>query len=342
MKMKKNRWIWGAVPAATVAGGLATAAWMGLATHPLAAQEQIKVSAAEQSTAISLENAFASVAEAVRPATVFITAQSEAAPAPTSNPNTDAEDGGFEEFFRGFGNRQNMPRTRRASGSGVIVRPEGYILTNDHVVSAAGPNAKVTVYLEGNRKYVGTVYRDPRTDLAVVKINAPKPLPYVSIADSNAIRVGQWAIAIGSPFGQQSTVTSGIVSALHRKSSIGFGEDGKYYPNLIQTDASINPGNSGGPPSEHQGRTRRHQRRHLLAVGHERGDWFRHSVQHGAICDEPTHPKWEGDARILGFDAGRSAHTICRIGITSPRARALPWWTVTRPRTRPDCVKTTL
>ena len=126
------------------------------------------------------------------------------------------------------------------------MRQDGYILTNDHVVAGA-KNNQVLVQLSDGTEYTGKVFRDQRSDLAVVKINAPKPLPFVKFADSSKLRVGQWAIAIGSPFGEQNTMTTGIVSALNRKSAIGNGDDARYYPELIQTDASINPGNSGGP-----------------------------------------------------------------------------------------------
>ena len=108
-------------------------------------------------------------------------------------------------------------------------------------------DGKVTVYLSDNSEYIGKVYRDTTSDLAVIKINVDKPLPWVKMADTVAPRVGQWAIAIGSPFSQQNTMTTGIVSALHRNRQIPDGSTPRYYTDLIQTDAAINPGNSGGP-----------------------------------------------------------------------------------------------
>jgi serine protease Do len=124
----------------------------------------------------------------------------------------------------------------------VIVRPEGYIVTNDHVVEDA-KGGNVTVTLADGTEYPGTVIHDDVSDLAIVQIKAKKPLPFVKFADSRQLKVGQWAVAIGSPFGQNNTMTTGIVSALSRKATI----QSRPYPELIQTDASINPGNSGGP-----------------------------------------------------------------------------------------------
>lgn len=256
------------VPVAAAAGALGAALWLGgPSTRPVTAQDPANLTQEQRSTATSLEGAFEKVADSVGPATVSIKARIEEpgvddADAPRSGggivpPGTDGDDedspfGGLPFPFRGLPRggfpRGGFPRGGGgvASGSGVIVRQDGYILTNDHVVAKARDNT-VQVTLNDGRKLPGKVFRDQRSDLAVVKIEAGKPLPYVRLADSSRARVGQWAIAIGSPFGQQNTMTAGIVSALHRKSNIGLGMDGRYYPNLIQTDASINPGNSGGP-----------------------------------------------------------------------------------------------
>ena len=118
--------------------------------------------------------------------------------------------------------------------------PKGYILTNNHVIENA---REITVRLSDSRKFSATlVGRDPKTDLAVLKVQAPAPLPVAELADSDRLRVGQWAIAIGNPFGLDRTVTVGIVSATARN-RVGVAT----YENFIQTDASINPGNSGGP-----------------------------------------------------------------------------------------------
>ena len=145
----------------------------------------------------------------------------------------------FDEFFNNFFG--NMPREqkRRSLGSGFIVSDDGYIITNNHVVEKAD---EVTVTLlskeEFKAKVVGT---DPKTDIALIKIDASKKLPHVNLGNSDKLEVGEWVVAIGNPFALGHTVTAGIVSAKGR--IIGTGP----YDDFIQTDASINPGNSGGP-----------------------------------------------------------------------------------------------
>jgi Do/DeqQ family serine protease len=141
-----------------------------------------------------------------------------------------------------------IPFESRSIGSGVIIDPAGYILTNEHVVGNADA---IEVTLADGRKFQGRVVgKDPRADVAVIKIDA-SGLPAVRLGDSDTVRTGQWAIAIGNPFGMiednpTPTMTVGIVSAVHRKlGSANVG--GRYYGDLIQTDAAINPGNSGGP-----------------------------------------------------------------------------------------------
>jgi serine protease Do len=143
----------------------------------------------------------------------------------------------FEQFRHFFG---QMPRQykQRGLGSGVIVSSDGYILTNNHVVGHAD---EIHVTLLDKREFTAKVVgKDPKTDLALIKINTNQPLPAASLGDSDVTEVGDWVVAIGSPFGFNLTVTSGIVSAKGRAL-------GGNYDNFIQTDASINPGNSGGP-----------------------------------------------------------------------------------------------
>ncbi|MBI1998016.1 MAG: DegQ family serine endoprotease [Deltaproteobacteria bacterium] len=148
----------------------------------------------------------------------------------------------FNDFWRRFfgGPAPRGPQRQRSLGSGFIIDGDGSILTNNHVVENA---QKIVVKLAADdQQYEAKVIgRDPKTDIAVIKINAKTSLPTATLGDSDRLEVGEWVVAIGNPFGLDSTVTSGIVSAKGRH--IGQGP----YDNFIQTDASINPGNSGGP-----------------------------------------------------------------------------------------------
>src|SRR5262245_58722258 len=152
------------------------------------------------------------------------------------------------EFFERFFRRRPPREEGRSTGSGVIVDAQGYILTNNHVVENAG---EVEVRLSDDRKFKATIVgRDPKTDLAVLKVDtAGTALPVAELGDSDKLRVGQWAIAIGNPFGLDRTVTVGIISATGR-TKVGVAT----YEAFIQTDASINPGNSGGPLLNLEGR----------------------------------------------------------------------------------------
>ena len=143
----------------------------------------------------------------------------------------------FEDDFSGFNNV--IPR--RGNGSGVLISPEGHLLTNEHVIAGAD---EIMVKLGSGKSYKARVIgKDMRTDLAVLKIDADEVLPHVPIGDSANLRVGEWVVAIGNPFGLGITVTTGVVSAVHRDLSV---DRERSYKDLIQTDASINPGNSGG------------------------------------------------------------------------------------------------
>jgi len=198
-----------------------------------------KATAQEHCAALhELQDAFTSIVDEVVPSVVSITS--------TRTVETNGTMPGLEEFFKNFPfpvPRPEVPGKQppKTYGSGVIVRSEGYILTNDHV---AGGAEKVMVTLKDGREFQGTVCRDPRSDLAVVKIDA-KDLPAAKLGDSSKVKVGSWAIAIGSPFHLDQTVTLGVISATGRQASLP--EGAGFYPNLIQTDASVNPGNSGGP-----------------------------------------------------------------------------------------------
>jgi serine protease Do len=144
----------------------------------------------------------------------------------------------FREFFeRFFG--ETPPQGRQSLGSGFILNPQGLIITNNHVIEEAD---KIKVILRDEREFEAQVIgRDPKTDLALLKVQTSVDLPTVPLGNSDMLRIGEWVMAIGNPFGLSHTVTVGIVSAKGR--IIGAGQ----YDNFIQTDASINPGNSGGP-----------------------------------------------------------------------------------------------
>jgi serine protease Do len=152
----------------------------------------------------------------------------------------------FQEFFKKFFGE--MPKTfkTRSLGSGFIIEPSGVILTNNHVVEGAD---KITIKLFGGKEFKATIKgRDSKTDLALLQIIDPPPnLPFLKLGDSDAVRVGDWVMAVGNPFGLSNTFTQGIISAKGRV--IGAGP----YDNFLQTDASINPGNSGGPLLNLQG-----------------------------------------------------------------------------------------
>ncbi len=154
----------------------------------------------------------------------------------------------FRDFFGDlFKDHPQLEQKEQILGSGFIFSGDGYILTNDHVIKGA---QKIKVKLSTDRVYDAKVVGSyPRTDVAVLKIDAGGKLPAAVLGDSDALQVGQWALAIGNPFGLGRTLTVGVVSATGR-SDVGIEE----YENFIQTDASINPGNSGGPCSTSSGR----------------------------------------------------------------------------------------
>jgi len=146
----------------------------------------------------------------------------------------------FNDFFDNYlGNKPKRDFKQRSLGSGFIIDKEGYIVTNNHVIEDAD---KIKVKLKNGKEFDAEIVgRDPNTDIGLIKIKSKNNLPVVELGDSDALKVGQWVLAIGSPFGLEHTVTAGIVSAKGR--IIGSGP----YDDFIQTDASINPGNSGGP-----------------------------------------------------------------------------------------------
>jgi serine protease Do len=189
---------------------------------------------------------FSSVAEKIAPAVVNISVLRIIR---QSVPDEMFLDPQVQQFFEQFyGPQPSREYTQRQTslGSGVIVDQRGYILTNNHVVAKA---TEIMVKLKDGKEYPGEIVgTDPTTDLAVVKIKAKGVWPAAELGDTDKVKVGDWAMAVGSPFGLEQTVTAGIISAKGR--TIGQGP----YDDFIQTDASINPGNSGGPLVDMDGR----------------------------------------------------------------------------------------
>ena len=177
---------------------------------------------------------FAQVAESVGPAVVNINTVTR------MSGRTPVEEFFGDEFFkRFFGDAPERQQVQRSLGSGVIVDPSGIVLTNAHVVERA---TEIEVSTADGKKHKAKLAGvDKKTDLAVLKLQGGGPYPAANLGDSDAVRVGDWVLAIGSPFGLQKTVTAGIISAKGR--SIGQGP----FDDFLQTDAAINPGNSGGP-----------------------------------------------------------------------------------------------
>jgi serine protease Do len=204
-----------------------------LSGRTIVAQNDLQVGRAPE----ALSASFAEIARRVEPAVVNIeTTQQQIE---VSEKDEDKEDEEPSNPLLDMFRRQPR-RPQRGIGSGFIVNPKGYILTNYHVIEDA---ARITIGLQSGEKYRGTVVGfDPETDVAVIKIDAPRDLPSVTLGDSNAAQVGDWVLAMGSPFGLDQTVTAGIISKKERESP-----HFNVFQRFLQTDAAINRGNSGGP-----------------------------------------------------------------------------------------------
>ncbi len=200
-------------------------------------------SAANRPATVMVPASFTDVAQVVSPAVVNIGTEKIIKPSDRSLRHFQGpfgKDDPFHDFFeRFFGDMPRREFKQRSLGSGFMIDREGFIVTNNHVVENAD---KIKVKLSNGKEYdADIVGRDPKTDIALVKAKDLKDVEALKFGDSDALQVGEWVVAIGSPFGLEHTVTAGIVSAKGRV--IGSGP----YDDFIQTDASINPGNSGGP-----------------------------------------------------------------------------------------------
>lgn len=243
-------------------GGLAVGIVAAAAMAILSATPAKPVRAADSSQDLNmvnaLSNAFGQVAEKASPAVVHIRVEKEVKAGPALFDGRGPMGPGFFRYFFGpgmgdedmqeFPGSPNMPGRQgkvreipvpMGEGSGFVISEDGYIVTNHHVVGDAD---RVRVYLEDGREFTAKIVgSDPQTEIALIKVDATG-LPTLQLGDSERLRVGEWVLAIGSPFGLQHSVTSGIVSACGR-GNVGIVD----YADFIQTDAAINPGNSGGP-----------------------------------------------------------------------------------------------
>ena len=186
---------------------------------------------------------FADLAEELSPSVVNITTSTTIAGVTDQARPQIPEGSPFEDLFKDFFNNgeggQARPRRSSALGSGFVISADGYIVTNNHVIDKA--DEIVIEFFDGKEFVAELVGRDPKTDIAVLKVEATEPLPFVGFGDSDIARVGDWVMAIGNPLGQGFSVSAGIISARNRTLRSG------PYDDFIQTDAAINRGNSGGP-----------------------------------------------------------------------------------------------
>nr|BCX00396.1 MAG: protease [Bacteroidota bacterium] len=244
--MRRARWFWvvGLLLVGMLLGVLLVSSWGPLRPRPLWGGSESEVPPIGQATyevgdvasVHALNELFVRVARQVKPTVVYITVESRGRAALPQDRfhQFDPNDPRWRQFFE---------RPRQGAGSGVILTPDGYIVTNNHVVEGADEGG-IRVQLADKREFVARlVGRDPSTDLAVLKIEA-RGLPTIAIGNSDAVQVGEWVLAIGNPFRLTSTVTAGIVSATGR--NVGVINERFGIEDFIQTDAAINPGNSGG------------------------------------------------------------------------------------------------
>jgi len=247
MNIRSRRWLVGVVLAAFFAGiafsgGVLFASshskWMNpvlaALNQPSASQSDTTSDSGTQGLGLGADT-IANMVASAGPAVVRIDTT-----ATTQVQNPFFNDPFFQQFFGQ--NAQPQTQTQQALGSGFLISADGYLLTNQHVIDGA-QTIKVTMMGQAQSVDAQVVGSDKDLDLAVLKINAGSNLPYLKLGNSDKIRLGDWAIAIGNPYGLDHTVTVGVISAKGRSMTI----ESRSYRNLLQTDASINPGNSGGP-----------------------------------------------------------------------------------------------
>ena len=245
---------WSAVSVVLFTAALVIVLGAAFATGVTSARTQ---SAAPDASPIAIppvvknDNEFTRIAQMLEPSVVYITSeyriqptQRRRAPQPQEGGEEQGDSlipGPFRRFFESPFGQAPVPRRREGTGSGFIVDRNGYIMTNLHVVDRATA-IKVRLSGDPNDYKARLIGSDPELDIAVIKIDAGRPLPPVKVANSDGVQVGEWAIAMGAPFELDKTVTVGIVSALGRDLNTP-----QQFQRFIQTDAAINPGNSGGP-----------------------------------------------------------------------------------------------
>ncbi len=211
------------------------AMWLGLVALVFALAQTLAIQAQ------AAPDSFADLAQKISPSVVNITTSTVVAEATDRRPQLPPGSP-FEDMFRDFLDRNNpgdeAPRRGSALGSGFVISEDGFIVTNNHVIE--GADDIEIEFFSGDRLKAKVIGTDPKTDLAVLKVESDKPLPFVQFGNSDGIRVGDWVMAMGNPLGQGFSVSAGIVSARGRSLQ-------GTYDDYIQTDAAINRGNSGGP-----------------------------------------------------------------------------------------------
>ncbi|HTC57463.1 MAG TPA: Do family serine endopeptidase [Candidatus Sulfotelmatobacter sp.] len=254
MRLKTHRWVYSFSIVATLALGILIGTVVSSGVKGKEGQKPSDATPLSVPSPQQLSNAFSQIAKQLGPSVVNINTEStiktQRRRRGTQNPDDDDNggNGGMDDFFNHFfggpgGQGGDGSIRERSLGSGVIVDPKGYIVTNRHVVEKAD---RIRVQLQddppGVQHDAKVIGEDQETDLAVIKVDMDRAVPSAKMGNSDSMQVGDWVLAIGSPFGQIGTVTAGIVSAKGRDIV-----QGRQFQNFIQTDAAINPGNSGGP-----------------------------------------------------------------------------------------------